>query len=137
MPIADAISIALHSGLEAPVATKAAVRASSAERDARILIGDEEYDRILELAPNSVSDDIDEEYAVLLEAESLLCVAHALPTLNVRVSEKGGLVSEVGFEHTRAVLLSSNQVKAYQREFRQQAHSLLARFLPVGGFYAV
>jgi hypothetical protein len=118
-------TIMLATGLDEAAATKSLHALRRAEADVRSLIGNEEYDRVA-----AIEEEGDEEVDDLTEALSLLCLVYALPTLNVRVTEKGGLVSAVGFEQSRTELMSQGALQKLQHSMRGQAHSLLRRFTP-------
>jgi len=122
MPIADATSIAAATGLSATLAAKAAVRAPNAERELRDLIGTTKYD---EIEDEGSGDD----YDALKDAESLLSAAIVLPTLNLRITEGGGIVMETGHEHTRAQYMTHREVKRYAKSLREQAHARCRPFL--------
>ena len=149
MAIADANSIAQYTGLDTALATKAASHVNRAAEDLRSLLGRQlysglgagadlihieepfeddtyEYDRIVALGAE------DDDYKTLLEAESLLAVVYAGPFLNLRITERGGMVSATGFESTRVEYRSQNQVRQLQREMRQQAHALVRPFTELG-----
>lgn len=124
MPIADAPSIADFSGLEPAIANTAADHLHRAERDLRSVLGEDrtdsskaEYDRIVALGPAH------DDYQALREAESLMAVAKAMPFLNLRPTEKGGLVTAVGFDASRQELMRTYDAQRLARIIRQQAHS--------------
>ncbi|NBC16713.1 MAG: hypothetical protein GVY18_05265 [Bacteroidetes bacterium] len=123
MPIADATTIADHTGLEAAIANTAASHLGRAERDLRSVLGADrtdtsksEYDRIVALGTGH------DDYQALQEAESLLAVAYAMPFLNLRPTEKGGLVTAVGFDASRVELMRTFDARRLSRMIRQQAH---------------
>ena len=118
MPLATSASIQLYTGLDAPAAQRAAVHALSAEVALCAELGDAAYAAACG----------DAELSPLAErAESLLAVAEALPLLNLRVTEKGGLVDAVGWDASRAEMLSQREITRLTDSLRERAMLLVRR----------
>lgn len=75
------------------------------------------YQNIVDQVSPWDSDDKDR----LKRAETLWALAEALPHLNVRVSDSGGLISEEGFQENTTRLKSESQVAQTQQGIRTQA----------------
>lgn len=60
-----------------------------------------------------------------ITALSLLCLALALPTLNLRSVQRGGFVRATGHDDSREELLSPDQSLAVSASLRERAYGLL------------
>ena len=118
MPLADLNSVIENNSLEYEVGVKAFRKVSSAEALIRKWIGDTKYNEIL-------ADTSHTYYSDLKIAESLLCFALALPTLNMYIREKGGLTKSTGFNETRNQIMGKRELDAYQRGIYHEARFLI------------
>ena len=95
------------------LAGRALKQAQAAERETRREVGSDRYDEIVDAGGA--------ELAQLAAAESAICAAIALPRLNLRPSERGGLIRSAGADQTRTEFMSLREAKAYAAEVRAQA----------------
>lgn len=119
MPLADASTIAEATGHSEAVVSFATARLRQAERDCRRELGDARYEAL------ATRDADDEEKDDLVEAESLLAFAHALPMGNLKPDENGTLTRARGMDRSRREIMSQRELAAYQRQFKGQAHTIL------------
>lgn len=77
------------------------------------------YDEIVALGSS------DQHYIALQRAEALLAVYFALPYLNMRVTEKGGLARAIGLAEGVNDLMSNQELEAYRRSIYVLAHEAL------------
>ena len=116
MPAATPQTIEEATGLSPAVCEKAYASARRAERELRGLLGDAGYGAV---------DPQD-----LAQAESLVCLALALPLLALRATEKGGLMKTVGIgQGMSEELMSLYDITRLAGVLREQAYGLLG----VGG----
>lgn len=62
-------------------------------------------------------------------AESALALYYAMPFLNLRWTEIGGLVRAVGFDQGRTELMSKRELDAYRGELYKEAMTLLSEWI--------
>ena len=121
MPLSSAddviAALSLDATASAAMAQRVLAQAPSAERETRREIGTDRYDAIVAAG----GDDL----TALAAAESAICAAIALPRLNLRPSERGGLVRSAGADQTRTEFMSLREVKAYAAEIRMDAERAL------------
>lgn len=97
-----------------------------AEREAREEITDTEYDDIVSKKNGSKSA----EYSDLQEAEALLCAYFALPSLNLRLTKKGGLQRRTGTVDNENDLMSYSEMDAYREDWYSDAQNILDNLAP-------
>ena len=120
MALATVSSIAQATGLDAAYLAGSDARALQAEREARQVLGDTRYDEIV--ASGSGAD-----YDALVEAESLLALYHALPLMNLMLTERGGIIRATGAEESREELIGKRELDSYRAELKRQALTILQR----------
>ena len=119
MGLITVASIEQVSGLGAEACERVLSYASRAERAVRQVVTDEVYDEI------TARDTGDVDRQDLVTAEATLAYAYALTLLNLRVTDKGGLVRAIGWDQTRQELMTPYQVKRLQRELIESARALI------------
>ena len=129
--VADPLSIAQVAGFYADgqANTGLGVRAqaiagSRAERRVRREITSDGYDDIEAAGPGS------DDFEALKEAESLIVAYIALPRLNLRLTEKGGLQRRTGVVDNENDLMSKAEMDAYREDWLGEANDLLAEIAP-------
>ena len=80
----------------------------------------ERYDEIEALGSD------DKHYEALQRAEALMAVYYALPTMNLRMTEAGGISLAIDVEGTRS-LMSQREMEAYRRSYYSQASEVLEK----------
>lgn len=115
MPL-SAAQIQAALGLQPPLPARVALHAAEGEREARAAVGDAAYGAAGVGTPAR---------AALDRAEAYFALAAAVPVLNLRATELGGLVRSVGYAESRNDLLSVADVAALQALYRQQARLAL------------
>lgn len=112
-----------HCGLAEGPATKVFNYVDSATRKIKELISSDVYEQV-------AGDQGDANYDPMQRAESYLCLYFALPFLNLRPTEIGGLVKTVGYgEMQTEQLMGLGELKAYQIKLYQMAIGLLERLI--------
>ena len=134
MPLVTAASVAAATGLpqKDEGAPEGAVEKAAAETFARRAeltaierLGADRYAEVLGWATSEVPANL-QAYKDLQQAASLLALAAAAPTLNLRATEGGGFIRSTGFDTSREELMSQQQLALFQAELRGQAEALLA-----------
>ena len=122
MALADSNSIQQYGFVKEKIADKAAVYVSLAAIRVKHWITAAVYDAL-----ESESD----EETLVKQAESLMALAMALPQLNMRFSDLGGLSKIIGIpgENTEE-LMSFTQVKQYQEQLKKTAFELIEALVP-------
>lgn len=122
MPLTNQSKVESHNNLTYEVASKVFEFADEAEEMVRKWIGDSKYDEI-------AADTSHSFYSKAQKAESLLAYGLALPLLNMRVSEKGGLVKNTGFSESVNDIMSKRELDSYCRNLFARARNLLRKLL--------
>ena len=86
------------------------------------------YDELLE------KEATDGPRTLVARAEALLCLHQALPFLNMRPTEKGGLIDEISGIETGARLVSPGRLEGYRRKIYNQAEALIEDALYEEGY---
>jgi len=68
-------------------------------------------------------------YARLKRAETILCYYYALPTLNQRQSQDGGLLRQVGISEAVNVIMSTRELNDVARTTKARARRLIRDLL--------
>lgn len=120
MPITTALKIAEHCLLDTDPAGKVFTYADQAEAKLRFLLTSETYDEVK--AEGAGQENFDN----LQRAESYLSLYFALPFLNLRPTELGGLSKIIGYgEHQTEQLMGLGELKGYRGRFYEMAIGLL------------
>lgn len=123
MPIATIVDIIEHTGLEPDVAQKAERKLPLASQRVRKLVGDLYYEALEAAAEGGEQY---ERRQRVVQAECLLAYADALPELNLRLTEKGGLVRSTGYGESRQSLMSKRELDDYRLDLTAQAKALIS-----------
>lgn len=84
------------------------------------------YDWISETKYNEIEADTSHiYYARLKRAETMLCYYFALPTLNQRQSQDGGLLRQVGISEATNVIMSTRELNSAARSVQSRARRLI------------
>lgn len=136
MALAKLQDIADNNDLTYEVASKVEKYLNRAEQQMRRWIGDEKYEDMLAVetaaaykTAESNREYADTEYANVVEAESLVAFALALPRLNMRLQEKGGLVKSTGFAESMNSLMGKRELDSYVRDINAQAKLLVQEII--------
>jgi hypothetical protein len=85
----------------------------------------ERYDEIVALGSSN------KHYIALQRAEALLATYYALPFLNMRLTEEGGLMRAIGLVEGQRDLMSNMEMEAYRRSIYAQVYAILMKLLRV------
>ena len=120
--ITDSLGLTLNG---TSLAEKAFAHAKRAERYLRGRVTDAVYD-----AAENTSDD---NHETLKSAEAMLAVSYALPFVNLRVTETGGLTKVIGLNdlESREELLTPRAVDRLRHQLKAEADELTAHLVPV------
>lgn len=122
MPLANSLSIQEYGFVREKIGDKAEKFVNRASQQMKDWLTADVYGEI---------DDEHTNYDEARQAESLLALSFALPQLNMRFSDLGGLSKIVGLDsQTSEELMSFFQVKRYQEELRKQAFQLIESLVP-------
>lgn len=105
---------------------KALIHVPQAERYLRNRVSDSVYS-----AAQTAGSGAD--YDALKQAEAMLAVSYALPYVNMRLTETGGLSKVIGMADmdSREELLTFGQIKQIQKELVSQANEITQHLIPV------
>lgn len=141
MGLATVADIETINDLEYVVALKVSLRLYDAEQHIRRWIGDQKYEDMV--TAGSAADYktaeadrtyADTEYTNARRAEAMLAYSMALPRLNMRLTNMGGLVRNLGTDPlgNTNMLMSKRELDSYAREIYQQARSLCREMIYSG-----
>ena len=65
-------------------------------------------------------------------AGALLCLYYGMPTMNLRITTRGGFVTATGFDQSRQELMSVGQMQGMRRTLYRQAKRLVRDGAEVG-----
>jgi hypothetical protein len=107
------------------LSTRALVHVPQAERYLRNRVSDSVYSAAQTAGTGA-------DYEALKQAEAMLAVSYALPYVNMRLTETGGLSKVIGMADmdSREELLTFNQIKMIQKELVSQANELTQHLIP-------
>lgn len=109
--IAEAAGMYRKDGLDFELAERAKrIAGARAERKAREEITGDEYDDIVSKKGGSKSA----EYEDLQEAEGYLIAYYAMPSLNMRITKKGGAVRRTGLVDNENDLMTYSEMDDYR-----------------------
>lgn len=122
MPLANSLSIQEYGFVREKIGDKAAKFVKRASQQMKDWMTADVYGEI---------DDQHASYDEARQAESLLALSFALPQLNMRFSDLGGLSKIIGIDSQNSEeLMSFFQIKRYQEELRKQAFQLIEGLIP-------
>lgn len=125
MPFADANTISIHTQIGDKAAGKAVRFVPQAAAELKSLISAATYDSLL------ASGDGTEGYSECEQAESLLALSFALPFINLRPTDRGGLSRIIGLDsQTSEEIMSAREMERYTGLMKQQAAALVAGLAP-------
>lgn len=121
--ISEALGLTLNGE---QLAERSFAHVKRAERYLRARVGDAAYD-----AASTSSND--ENYPALRTAEAMLAVSYALPFINLRITDTGGLSKVIGMNdlESREELISPGQVYRIQRRVKADADEITAHLVAV------
>lgn len=124
MPIANINDIISASGYDYPIVEKIENYLDEAENLLRKWIGKAKY---VEVSADASHD----YYSKVKKAEALLAYALALPTLNLRPTERGGHVKNLGLDQmgNSNFLMGKRELDSYGRDIRARARGLVRELL--------
>lgn len=138
MGLATIIEIVQVNGLEVSQATAAEFSLYEAEQTIRQWVGDEKYEDMLTAGSaaayktsESNREYSDIEYTNSVRAEAMLAFAYALPRMNMRITEKGGLVKMIGLDPmgNANMLMGKRELDAYARDIVSKARMLMRELI--------
>lgn len=123
MPVTDVPAIKTHTLLDTDPAEKVANYADEAEATLRVLVTDAVYD--------DIAGGSDAKYEKLQRAESYLCLWAAIPFLNLRPTDTGGLSKIIGYgDQTHEKLMSKAELDSYRGRFYAEAVNVIDDIRP-------
>ncbi len=124
MALTDQIKVLEHNGLSADLALKVFQYQDEAENLLRQWIGDSKYEEVEANTSHAY-------YTKVQKAESLLCYAYALPVLNMRVTEKGGVVKMIGLDQmgNANMLMGKRELDSYVRNLIARSRKLVRKLI--------
>lgn len=147
MAIATSTTITAVTGFNSTIAGKIDDHLTDAELECKRILttsrtwdepdgteGDDNYKTVLD-AESERYDEIvalgagEKHYVALQRAEALMATYYALPFLNMRLTENGGLSRAVGIAEGQNDLMSNQEMEAYRRTVYGRAYELLRKLL--------
>ena len=122
MPLTNLNKIESHNNLTYKVAVKVENFADEAEDMVRKWIGDTKYNEVAASESHTY-------YSKVQKAESLLSYGLALPVLNMKLTEEGGLIKSTGFAESSNSIMGKWEMDSYSRNLFARARQLLRKLL--------
>lgn len=136
MALATLQNIIDFNGLSYEVAEKVQPYLYEASEKIREWIGDQKYEDMVSagtaaafLTAESNRQYADTEFSNTQRAEAILAFAYALPRLNMRLSEKGGLLKATGFAESINQIMGKRELDAYAHEIIARARLLMREMI--------